>query len=284
MFRRNRTRNGGGHRGGHHSAPKPKKSVTPVVGTEAAAKQHMERNRREFKYPADAVFETPIEHSLLYNMLKEPEIYPRDVLVQHINEEDFTQYMYYTLTKKIFDPNINDTNNDSHNNDSMVSYAQLSALLGLSAEHYPQINNQHQPGSEYGVRVSNPETEKKLEEEREKKDVSKILGKRILQTVIKYATENELDRESEVNELLEPFAKYVQKRNINAELKAIGALYAGYTATLVTANPLPALAGLAVWSTAITSRENEMQNFNTMQTESNRRANVETAGLLDEVE
>lgn len=289
MFRRNRDQHHQHHQRRGHSAPSPSKPK-PVVGTEAAAKEHLERNRREFKYPADSVFEAPIENSLLYSMLKEPTIYPRDVLVQHINEEDLTQYLSYHHTTG---PGAGGKIDPQKGEEPLASYAQLSALLGLSAEHYAPIDNEDHlggggggdsfPSSNTGSNnVDN--TEEKRAKEKDAKDVSKILGKAVLQCVIRYATDHDLDREAEVNELLEPFAKYVQKRNVNAELKAIASLYAGYSATLITANPLPALAGLAVWSTALASRESEMRNFDTMQKETNRRANVETTGLLDEAD
>lgn len=297
MFRRSRQKQQHQHhqRRGHSE---PSSQPKPVVGTEATAKEQLERNRKEFKYPPDSVFEAPIENSLLYSMLKEPTIYPRDVLVQHINEEDLNQYLYYHHTGPMGRRRTIDNNNQhqqqQHPEEPLVSYAQLSALLGLSAEHYAPIDNEDHIGGrdEYTTferRITKSDDaaiaeEEKRAKERDAKDVSKILGRSVLQCVIRYAQEHDLDRENEVNELLEPFAKYVQKRNINAELKAIASLYAGYSATLLTANPLPALAGLAVWSTALASRESEMRNFDSMKKETNRRANVETTGLLDEAD
>jgi len=307
MFRRNNR--GRQQRTGEGTTRPP----PPIVGTEAAAREHLERNRREFKYPSTsskikgagggasnkngdddrnwAVFENPIEHSLLYNMLKSPSVYPRDVVIKHIQEEDFAQYLYYHFPSK-------SNRNNNNEQEPLVSYAQLSALLGLSAEHYAPVANEQDEiatTAQTSTTVIRDEREEDDEEVdagldaaarqvQQQLDVSKVLGKAVLRCVIRYANEHDLDREAEVNELLDPFARYVTRRNVHAELKAVGSLYAGYTATLVTGNILPAMAGLAVWSSTMSSREGEARNLQTMQNETNRAADVEKAGLLDEAD
>jgi len=290
MFRRNRQqqqRQNNNRRSDHHrrgrsdpSSSRRRHEAPTIVGTEAAAKENLERNRREFKYPEGCAFEVPIEHSLIYNMLKEPEIYPRDVVVQHLSEEDFSQYLYYAPLNCLLKKKRDNGGGDGEAEDErLVSYAQLSALLGLSAEHYAPLNDDNEFVSQYQQK-----TQEEIKAEREKNDVTKILGKRVLQTVIRYATEHDLDREVEANELLEPFSRYIARRNASAEMKAVASLYAGYSAMILTGNPLLGMAGLAVWSTQIASRDSEMRNFETMQKETSRKANVETAGLLDEAD
>jgi len=305
MFRspRRRQRDGNDHRhrgrsdptAGRNSKSTAGAAATTVVGTEAAARKNMERNRKEFNYPKDGQFVTPIEHSLLYSMLKEPTVYPRDVVIQHVQEEDYEQYLYYTIANKNWQEN-----DDGGHQHPLASYAQLTALLGLAAEHYaPPLSEEERElrrreqahrDSAFTTEFRDTSSASKSEAKDSSSnsdlvaDVTKALGKVVLQCVVRYATEHELDRETEVNELLEPLTRYVQRRNAQAELKGIAGLYAGYTATLLTANPIPAMAGLAVWTTQVTSRDTEMRNFETMRKETSRRANVETTGLLDEAD
>lgn len=217
------------------------KKPPSVVGTEAAARENIEKNRVAFNYP-DEGFAVKVEHSLLYSMIKEPNIYPRSVLVQHIADEDFSVYM---------------TLNSKRNQEPGASYAQLSALLALAAEHYPP---------------------------NEENSVMDALVKIILRLVLRYTDEHGLDREAELKELFLPVQQYAEQRNLKAEMRGALGLYAGYTAALITANPLPFFVGLALYTNGASQHEEEMRNVRNMKEETLRRADVETASLLEEID
>lgn len=256
-------------------------TVKAAVGTEAIAQMNIQKNGEEFQYPKHG-FITPIEHSLLYNMLKEPKIYPRSVLIQHILEEEYDQYIHVcddsskrstqqdttTILESSSHSDSKNDNSDSNYNNDNVSYAQLSALLALCIEKYPPTDED----------LMNIETKNKND------SVPDVLGKHILQFVISYAESKQLDRQYEIQELLRPVERYTMNRNVQGELQAVGLLYAAYTATLVTANPIPGLIGLALWNTKRMQCEQNMHNITTFQNETNRRSNIETCGLLEEME
>lgn len=138
-----------------------------------------------------------------------------------------------------------------------INYSQLSAILAYAAE-------------------TNPPTDSVSEE----KSVSQKLCKKILSTVIKYAEENDLDRETEINELLKPVKKVARERIEKKELTAILPLYLGYSAALITANPIPLLVG-AMGLAAAPGTSGEIENMDTIIAETDRAADVEQTGLLD---
>ena len=79
---------------------------------------HMIKNRKHFKYQKEG-FIIPIEYSLLHSIIKtELNIYPKKVILQYINEEDFSVYLNVKLI-----PIENE-----------VSYSQLYVMLSLSIE------------------------------------------------------------------------------------------------------------------------------------------------------
>lgn len=219
------------------------------VGTEAAALEQVEHNKKHFCYPGGG-FVVPIEYTLLYSMIKDgPETYPAQIVMETIREEDFREYMQAnTRTKKETD------------DDAIASYAQLSAILALSSVRWPP------------------------EGDDEHDNVGQVLCKALSKCVIRHAEQNDLDRASEVRELLHPVQVYSTRRENRAALKQIVPLYIGYAALLVTGNPLPVLVGMSVTMNVSDKMVKERDNLDAIKAETNRRADVEKASLLDEEE
>ena len=118
-----------------------------VQGSEAVAVESQRINAKTFNYPKGG-FETWIEHSLLYTMIRESNIFPAETVLKTIDDEDFTQYFIIKqkqqLTEKFIsddddddDGDGNSDNNNHQNNNSkrtieLMSYAQLTAVLALA--------------------------------------------------------------------------------------------------------------------------------------------------------
>lgn len=217
-------------------------------GTESKALKQLERNRKSFRYPEDG-FAQKIEFSLLYTMLATPDTYPQEVINAMVEEEDFMEYIYTT-------------NGDA-------SYAQLSALLAFSAE----INELD----------ANSSSREEGKTDHENISVSKKLCQKILKAVVQYAQQNNLDRGTELDDLLSSVKRVVTRRVTKKEMKAIVPFYVGYSVALLTANPLPLLVGAMGTATAARSHV-EIQNVEHIIMESDRVGDVETTGLLDEEE
>jgi len=218
-------------------------------GTESKALKQLQRNRKSFRYPEDG-FAQKIEFSLLYTMLATPDTYPQKVINAMVEEEDFTEY-------------IHTINGD-------VSYAQLSALLAFSAE----------------INELNADSFSKREQEKtdtEDVSVSKKLCKKILRVVVQYAEKNNLDRGTELDDLLGSVKRVISKRVTKKEMKAILPFYIGYSVALLTANPLPLIIGAMGTANAAKSHV-EIQNVEHIIAETDRLGDVETTGLLDEEE
>ncbi|KAL7487134.1 hypothetical protein ACHAW6_012735 [Cyclotella cf. meneghiniana] len=265
----NRRRNRSSQR--NPSQPRP-------VGTEAKALENMTKNANFFRYPPEG-FVTPIEHSLLYAMILYPEQYPESVVRKEIHDEDFEQYLY------VRDPpprqqqqqsngdggganddsakHSRDANSHDDPRESRVSYAQLSALLALSAEKHPSATAKDAN--------SPPDA------------VGQTLCRRLLKTVTRYAESHSLDRHGEIRELLDPVERRCRIRNEQAALKQLLPAYAGYTLSLVTGNPLPLLIGAAalVGNDPMVEENENVCGFRGL---GGRTADLETAGLLDECE
>lgn len=94
-----------------------------AVGTEAVAAASERVNSRHFRYP-ESGFVSRIEHSLLYAMIREPDIFPTETVARSIDEEDFSVYFYVRPR-----PGTTVREHD-------VSYAQLTALLALAGEEW----------------------------------------------------------------------------------------------------------------------------------------------------
>lgn len=233
------------------------------MGTEAVALENIRRNSRDFAYPK-AGFLHPIEHSLLYAMISEPNLYPENVIKEKIAEEDFTTYLEVKTVERRDEP--------------VMSYAQLSAILCLSAEKWPPPQ-QHQQQQDDDTADSQSQTLPT--------GVSQILCKKLLQVVVKHASQHDLDRQQEVQELLEPLQRLAIKKDAKAELALFLPIYIGMGATMITANPLPMWIGASItnaMSFKVLEKEGERKNISSIEQETNRMANVEQASLLDEME
>ena len=100
---------------------KKKNDVNQCVGSEALANAQIEVNAKAFNYPSTG-FVTRIEHSLLFTLVREANIYPSATVIQAIVDENYSIYFYVRPR-----PRTSIIEYD-------VSYAQLTALLALAAE------------------------------------------------------------------------------------------------------------------------------------------------------
>jgi len=255
---RNSPRIGGGQRPSNRHLPNKAKKPD-AVGTEAQAKKNQERNAKDFRYPKPG-FVTPIEYTLLYAMLAVPTIYPESVMLEHIKEQDFSEYM---LVKP--HPNAKQQQQDEGDDDYSYSYAQLSALMNLAAERWPP-----------------PKTE-----EDGAKSVPQQLCRSILQTVVRHAEAQNLERETEVQELLEPLGRLNEQKANQAGLALIAPMYLGLGASVVTGNPVPIWIGYVVagaLSANKTPGDAEMRNMRELNAVGQRMADAEKTSLLDDSE
>lgn len=247
------------------------------VGTEAAAVANLERNARLFAYPKDG-FVCKIEYSLLYAMISEPKVFPEDVVLEELEKEDFEQYMEVG-TKTTFS-----NGEDDGDEDPIMSYAQLSAMLALSAEknsHSSMAANDQHRNQSTSSSTSAPGA---MPDGTEVNAVAQKLCKTILNTVIRYAREHDLDRAAEIRELMDPVERYCSNRIETAELKSILPLYVGYTASILTGNPLPLLVGTGLTVAGAEGTNEQRNTLSSIQNETKRKGDVEKASLLDEVE
>lgn len=229
-----------------------------AVGTEAVAKRNLELNRVDFRYPISG-FEHQIEHTLIYNMLSSPEIYPDSAIRTAIREEDFDQYMLVADSTR----NKKEGDEDEH----LYSYSQLSALLALAAEKWPGEQNELNDGNK-------------------DESIPQILCRTLLRNVVRHAEEHELDRESEVQELLEPLKRLTAKKDAQNAGALLIPMYIGFGASVVTGNPLPMYLGWAAGS-ALTmqdpeKQQNQANNLQQLTSTTDRVADVEKTSLLDE--
>jgi len=241
-----------------------KSNQTGAVGTEAAAREALARNAKSFGYPSGGFVER-IEYSLIYSMLCEPKIYPEDVVLKHIDAEDMQVYLQVSSENGSM---AAAQGQGGVQEEEEVSYAQLGALLALSAEKFPPSQS-HLPGSEDKAVEGSDSVPARL--------CSAVLG-----AVIKYAEAHGLDREAEIQELLESVEKHGTRRSNKAAMKNIIPFYVGYAASLVTANPLPMLLGASVTIASDAKKKKERRNHLAISQVATRKADIETAGLLDE--
>lgn len=103
---------------------KKKNDVNQCVGSEALANAQIEVNAKAFNYPSTG-FVTRIEHSLLFTLVREANIYPSATVIQAIVDENYSIYFHVRPR-----PRTSIIEYD-------VSYAQLTALLALAAEEWP---------------------------------------------------------------------------------------------------------------------------------------------------
>jgi hypothetical protein len=230
-----------------------------VVGTHALALQRMDSNQDRFKYPKEG-FVTPIEHSLLYAMICEPKIYPESVVLEHISNEDFQSYL--------------EVSDDRH--EERVSYAQLSALLAQSAEKFPNVKPQKQQESHNNDKDEDDSSS-------QQQLIPQALCRAVLSCVTKYADQHDLDRATEVKELLEPVEQYMMGSNATTLLP----IYIAYSVGIFIPGGVGLGLTVVALSAMIAASEKADQNAQTVQKMNSQRhrvADMETAGLLDEVE
>ena len=65
------------------------------------------------------------------------------------------------------------------------------------------------------------------------KSISETMCKYVLKTIVRYAEEHDLDRQTEIQELLEPVERHAEKRNNKAALNQVLPFYIGYAATII---------------------------------------------------
>jgi len=230
-----------------------------AVGTEAEAKRNQEKNAHDFGYPKTG-FVTPIEYTLLYAMLAVPTIYPEQVMLEHVQQEDFSEYMLVKPPEQLGKNAAVDEVDDLY-----YSYAQLSALMNLAAERWPPINDE----------ASRPQS------------VPHQLCKRIVQAVVRHAERHDVEREEAVRELLDPLGKLNEKKANTAGLALVVPMYLGLGASMVTANPVPIWIGYVVagaLSANNTPSDAEMRNMRQLNNLGERMADAEKTGLLDDSE
>jgi len=268
-----------------------------AVGTEANAIQNMKDNAKFFSYPPEG-FITPIEHSLLYAMINYPDHYPEAVVKNEIDEEEFDIYLYVNDTKRKGTSSSNSEVNEGEDQQSSpnnkeeerVSYAQLSAILSLSSEKNPSRADPNQNSNtsdtrgnseSYNSRTATISTSTSSVVDTSKLSIGQALCRKLLKVITRYCDANNLDREAEVAEFLNPIEKRCRMRNEKAALQQLLPAYAGYALSLATGNPLPLLIGAAALTGPDKMHE---ENSNVVEFRSNagRVGNLETAGLLDE--
>ena len=210
MWNRRRRRRGAAAHGRH--LPKQRSKIPEAVGTEAEAQKNQQRNARDFRYPKSG-FVTPIEYTLLYAMLAVPQVYPIPVMLDTIAQEDFREYMLVRPP---------DNARDGEAEEDIYSYAQLSALMNLAAERWPPPRTPA-AGSEADADDH--------DDEGPRRSVPQVLCRAVLQTVVRHAEENELDREAEVQELLEPLSRLNEKKADNAAWSVVVPMYLGLGAS-----------------------------------------------------
>lgn len=138
------------------------------------------------------------------------------------------------------------------NDKESVSYAQLSAVIVMATENFPPNNGSPS-------------------------DVSQLLCKRILNAIVMYAEAHDLDRESEIQDLLNPVTRYFEQSGD----KLLIPLYAGLLGTMVTGNPIPYLVGFAA---VAKGAEQNAERLNVIAGEAMRKSDAEKTSLLDETE
>jgi hypothetical protein len=244
-------------RRGRGRAPPPPK---PIQGSEAVAAESQKLNAKMFKYPGE--FETWIEHSLLYTMIRESDIFPAETVLEAIDQEDYTQYFYLkedNKNKSTQQPQQQHDEGEGSTSQSLqaannISYAQLTAILALSGEEWPEATK-----------------------------VPERLCKAITKQIIKYATKHDLDRQQELKELIDPLIEYANERGKKQSL----ALLPWFAAlTVSTVNPIAFyttyMTMIAVNGESMGKRDRADRNTIDMMEQGNRHGNIEKASLLDE--
>jgi hypothetical protein len=269
-------------------------------------------------------------------MIQYPELYPESAVRKEIEEEEFDVYLEVRddcdggggdgrkATTTATTTTTTTTTTDSSLQPARESYAQLSALLALSAEKNPA-----KATPEQSERSSNNSNTSSVEPSSQQLSIGQILCRKILRTITQYSDAHSLDRNHEIRELLNPVEKRCQLRNEQAALKQLLPAYAGcewlccgviavvclfcyYSFCNVSSNPtlhnlalshahtiflticsdtLSLMTGnplpLLIGAAALTGKDPMMEentNVSGFRGMGGRTGNLETAGLLDECE
>ena len=229
-------------------------------------------------------------------ILEGPKVYPESIVLDHIDEEDFTVYMPLETdvsfqTKSMnqgegyadyddededyddYEDNEEDGDDDEEEEGDEIddlaqlkcSYAQLSAILALAGEKFKPMYGSKRPRS-----------------------IPQKLCSKIIDNVIAYAKRYDLDREKEVQELLKPVERRLMRVSDRKDLKSLVPFYLGYTASLITFNPIPVIVGLGGSIRNIKKDGDVADNMriNSFQIKKRfvRRGTEEKSSLLDEQE
>mmetsp|Transcript_27242 Transcript_27242/g.60008 ORF Transcript_27242/g.60008 Transcript_27242/m.60008 type:complete len:242 (-) Transcript_27242:440-1165(-) len=138
-----------------------------------------------------------------------------------------------------------------------ISYAQLTAILALAAEEWNHNS-----------------------------EIPPVLCEKISQCVLRCASDQGLDRKTELDDLLQPLYKYAVKREAKQSLKIMRWLVPALGASILAGNPFPAYAALVganvVQSKEIAKGATSNANTDRMMSSGERAANEEHASLLKE--
>jgi hypothetical protein len=239
---------------GRSSRSTAKVAATVVQGTEAVAAKSLKQNQNAFGYPT-AGFVSRIEYSLLYSMISRPDVYPATVVLEAIGKEDFSEYLPVVQPQQ-------------QQQQQVCSYAQLSGILALAAEKFPP------PLNETTLSNSEPSSGPTI-------NVPKSLCQALLQCVIRHAQRHDLDRETEVADLLAPLQRIAAQKGTSNALAVMLPMYAGFGATILAGgNPIPMWIGYGVAVSQIGKQEQELQVMRELASTTSRMANVETTSLL----
>ena len=239
------------------------------------AESHKKSNAKYFNYPTTG-FVSPVEHSLIYAMMKEPTIYPTAVIRQAIEEQDFDEFLFVNET-----PSSLSSLPLSETAEPVCSYAQLSALLSLAMQKWPPSDDDEPQPQKNEEKNDNPAAAADT-------SVPQVLCQALLRTVVNYAEQHNLDREHEVSEFLQPAVERTRQRLGRAiHTKFFLPYVAGAALSIATGNPLPLYLAYTggMWSylkdDAVTK---EKQHALTVHKQSRRASSAETASLMDEME
>jgi hypothetical protein len=280
----NRKRNHHHHHHHHNNHQSRQQHPPPKQGSEAVAVESQQVNAKTFKYPPEG-FVTPIEHTLLYTMIREASIFPPETVLEAIDQEDYTQYFYVNEKEKKHSGIVESQQQQQqqeqqpHHHDSdyqsstttaahsisnsasasasatnNISYAQLTAILALSGEEWSDSTK-----------------------------VPERLCQAISKQIVKYANQHDLDRRQELKELIDPLLDYANNSRTKQSLRLLPWFAA---LTVSTISPLAFYATymsmIAVNGENIAKRDMADRNTIDIAELSSRKANVEQASLLDE--
>ena len=84
-------------------------------------------NSKMFKYPPQG-FVTPIEHTLLYTMIRESSIFPPETVLEAVDNEDYTQYFHVNEEKKFSGGSQDDHHRQSSNSTTATAHNNIKSV------------------------------------------------------------------------------------------------------------------------------------------------------------